>query len=189
MKQPDKKQKIIEAATELFLHSGVRRTTLSKIAEKAGIGKGTIYYYYEDKTQILMDCYMRHVNQMRSKAFAELQLESDVLVRLRSILGYLSAEVHQDPFVSTLFEEYKEFRLAEIEKCFVQSEEAAVQLIGSLIREGQQQGHYAQVPLPLTAFMLVKIIFSYELDYPKTEQSDQDLKQLLRHMLRKRSDD
>lgn len=188
MKDLGKKEKIIQSATRLFSSLGFRGTTLSKIAGEAGIGKGTIYYYYNDKNEILLDCYMRHIRKTRSEAFKAYRTEKDILVKLRKILRYLSAEIHHDSFVSSLFEEYKEYRIPEIEKCFTSGEEESVQLICTLIREGQEQGYYAHVPLPLTAFMLVRMIFAYELDYEKTEKSDLHLKQLLRHMLKRESD-
>ncbi|NIL30834.1 TetR/AcrR family transcriptional regulator, partial [Bacillus thuringiensis] len=42
-----------------------------------------------------------------------------------------------------------------------------------------------KVPLPLTAFMLVRMIFNYEQDYIKNDKSDTEFLQLLKHMLLK----
>ena len=49
----ERRQKILEAALELFALSGFHATSISKIAQKAGISKGLIYNYFESKDQML----------------------------------------------------------------------------------------------------------------------------------------
>ncbi len=47
-----KRTSLMEAAFELFTEEGFQNTTISEIARKAGIGKGTFYFYFEDKYDI-----------------------------------------------------------------------------------------------------------------------------------------
>ncbi|MBR4445665.1 MAG: TetR/AcrR family transcriptional regulator [Solobacterium sp.] len=47
-----KKTSLMEAAFTLFTEEGFQNTTIAQIAEKAGIGKGTFYFYFEDKYDI-----------------------------------------------------------------------------------------------------------------------------------------
>lgn len=49
-----RERRIIDAALELFLSKGIDRVTVSSIAEKAGIGKGTIYKHFLTKNEILV---------------------------------------------------------------------------------------------------------------------------------------
>ncbi len=44
---------IIEVAQELFAHSGVKKTTINEIAEKAGKGRRTVYMYFRNKEELL----------------------------------------------------------------------------------------------------------------------------------------
>ncbi|MGH0945147.1 TetR/AcrR family transcriptional regulator [Bacillus mycoides] len=185
LEKENKKIKIIQSATILFSTRGVRSTTVDEIAKKAKIGKGTIYYYYTDKTEILRDCYTRYIQLKRSQLFNLYKEEKDVLLRIQKVLHYISTEYHQDPFVSTLFQEYKEYRSPEITACLKESEEEAIKMISHLLEKGYQQGALHNVPLPLTAFLLVRMIFDYEQDYIKNEKSDTDFLQLLKHMLLK----
>ncbi|HDR6822986.1 TPA: TetR/AcrR family transcriptional regulator, partial [Bacillus thuringiensis] len=66
-----------------------------------------------------------------------------------------------------------------------QSEEEAINMISDLLEKGYQQGALHKVPLRLTAFMLVRMIFNYEQDYIKDDKSDTEFLQLLKHMLLK----
>ena len=46
---------IMDTACELFANNGYFRTSISMIAEKAGISKGLIYNYFESKEELLRD--------------------------------------------------------------------------------------------------------------------------------------
>jgi TetR/AcrR family transcriptional regulator len=50
----NREQKIIDAALSLFLSDGIDRVTVSSIAAKAGIGKGTVYKHFLTKNEILV---------------------------------------------------------------------------------------------------------------------------------------
>ncbi|MEO1956744.1 MAG: TetR family transcriptional regulator [Methylophilaceae bacterium] len=46
------RQRIIEAARELFSQNGVSKTSLEKIAKHAGVTRGAIYWHFENKTAL-----------------------------------------------------------------------------------------------------------------------------------------
>ncbi|MDQ6600529.1 TetR/AcrR family transcriptional regulator [Bacillus salipaludis] len=48
------KQKLLEAAKEVFLEEGFQKATISQMIKKAGIGYGTAYVHFEGKEEILM---------------------------------------------------------------------------------------------------------------------------------------
>lgn len=50
----DKETQIVEAAARLFARFGPRKTTIDDIAREAGLGKGTIYLYFDKKEEIFM---------------------------------------------------------------------------------------------------------------------------------------
>lgn len=54
MEKPNlkKRSEILEAALKLFSEKGFKRSTVDEIATKAGVGKGTIYLYFETKEDI-----------------------------------------------------------------------------------------------------------------------------------------
>ncbi len=49
-----KRQRIIEAASKLFIEQGYRKTSLDEIARAAGVAKGTVYLYAKSKAELLM---------------------------------------------------------------------------------------------------------------------------------------
>lgn len=49
----EKQKKIIQSAASVFSQKGFVRTTVSDIAQEAGIGKGTFYEYFESKEAVI----------------------------------------------------------------------------------------------------------------------------------------
>jgi len=49
------KQKIVDAALELFAEAGFHTTSISQIVRKAGISKGLMYNYFESKEELLKE--------------------------------------------------------------------------------------------------------------------------------------
>ena len=45
---------ILDAARKRFLHYGFKKTTIDEIAADAGIGKGTVYLYFDSKRDLLL---------------------------------------------------------------------------------------------------------------------------------------
>lgn len=50
----ESREKILEAALELFAQESFHSATVSKVARKAGVSKGLIYNYFESKEDLLL---------------------------------------------------------------------------------------------------------------------------------------
>ena len=48
----DAKQKLMDAVTELIWHGSYGGTTIDQICEKAGVKKGSFYYFFESKSDV-----------------------------------------------------------------------------------------------------------------------------------------
>ena len=53
MPEPMKYEKILDALEELLASRDMQAITVREIAQAAGIGKGSIYYYFSSKEEIL----------------------------------------------------------------------------------------------------------------------------------------
>lgn len=56
----DTKKKIVNSAIELFKEMGYDQVSIPKICEKAGITKGTFYYYFQNKGEVIYE----HIEQI-----------------------------------------------------------------------------------------------------------------------------
>ena len=57
--QDIKKEKILEAAYNRFLHYGYSKTTMNEIAGDICMSKALLYYYFPDKSQLYIDVMRR----------------------------------------------------------------------------------------------------------------------------------
>ena len=90
----DKAQKsgsIARSALALFAEKGYRNTSVGQIARAAGIGKGTVYDYFQTKEDIFIAAVMEWLAQFEDRLTARLDGLEDPVGRLRAI-----AQMHMD---------------------------------------------------------------------------------------------
>jgi AcrR family transcriptional regulator len=65
--QPDERQqreeRILDAASRLLVRWGYRKTTIDDVAREAGVGKGTIYLHWKDKSELFRAAVVREQQQ------------------------------------------------------------------------------------------------------------------------------
>ncbi len=65
-----REREILDAALALFLEEGEDRVTVEMIADRVGIGKGTIYKHFESKDQLLLTIVDENFKAMRDIGIA-----------------------------------------------------------------------------------------------------------------------
>lgn len=90
MPTADMRLRILRAATSLMTEKGIKETTLRDIAQKAGISKGTLYYYYSAKEDIIYDIANKNLKQITDG--------------LMTLLNDVKADVSAEKIIKSLFE-------------------------------------------------------------------------------------
>ena len=62
----DKRQAILDAAIYTFARKGFHATRISDVAERAGIGKGTVYLYFDSKEDLLISILQSYIDEAMS---------------------------------------------------------------------------------------------------------------------------
>jgi AcrR family transcriptional regulator len=85
-----RKREILTAAFEQFLEKGYHKTTLGDIARAAGMGQGTLYYYFPAKDQIFWGVYEQLMSDLEEWTVAQINLyqtpQEQLSVMLRMML-------------------------------------------------------------------------------------------------------
>ncbi len=63
----NKRELILAAAQEVFFEKGYHSATSEEIARRAGIGKGTIYQYFDSKLEIFLEMHRLFIAQYNEK--------------------------------------------------------------------------------------------------------------------------
>ncbi|SCH32378.1 MULTISPECIES: TetR/AcrR family transcriptional regulator [unclassified Romboutsia] len=77
----DLRKKIIEKSSELFLTQGYNKTTVRKIADDCGIGRGHLYYYFKKKEDILLFIYRDFLEKIYEYINNNNDIGSNTMVR------------------------------------------------------------------------------------------------------------
>ena len=70
------KEKIVQAAIQLFQNRGYEGTTSNEIAAEAGVSVGSFYVYFTDKRQLLLSIFDRLADEMFKNIFEIVKPES-----------------------------------------------------------------------------------------------------------------
>ena len=90
------KEKILDASTALLAEKSFNEISLSEIAKKSGVSKGSVYYYYKNKDDILYDVADGYLQQMYDQLIAWVEnKEKDT--SLPRLLHYVLSRGIDDP--------------------------------------------------------------------------------------------
>lgn len=68
---------LLETAKRLFAHRGVASVTMSDIASSAGVGKGTLYRHFENKSQLCHALLDQEMRDLQESALRRLQIQGN----------------------------------------------------------------------------------------------------------------
>ena len=84
----ERAERILDAAAELLLRAGYRRTTIEDVAERADVGKGTVYLHWKNREELFLAVLLRE--SVRNLEDLVAAIDADPLVARLSRL----TEVH-----------------------------------------------------------------------------------------------
>jgi AcrR family transcriptional regulator len=92
-----KREALLRAAVRMFNARGFHATTLDDVANSLGVTKPTIYHYFGNKENILLECVERGLSELSAAARAAAKDGDRGLERLRAFL-IRYAEINMDDF-------------------------------------------------------------------------------------------
>ncbi len=57
--------RILQAAMTLFLEAGYEKTTMTQVAEAAGVGRATVFWHFSDKKSLFREAFNRLIDPFR----------------------------------------------------------------------------------------------------------------------------
>jgi AcrR family transcriptional regulator len=148
-----KREAVIRAAAHAFNRKGYHNTSLDDIAAALDVTKPTVYYYVTNKEQLLFECFVAGVEQIRA-AFREVkQLKVTGRERLNGVLRHYGAAVASE--FGWCMVRAEEQDLSPAMSSHIKALKSEIdQGIRRLIREGVQDGSIHPCDPKMTAFAL-----------------------------------
>ena len=96
MAEDGKRNQILDEALGVFARFGLKKTTVSDVAERVGMTKGNLYHYFENKRDLYEETVGRALLRWRDTVAGEVDATDDVVEKLevmsRRSLEHLSAD-------------------------------------------------------------------------------------------------
>ena len=81
------RQKLLEAARDVFAEKGMDLTRIDEISERADVGKGTFYYYFKGKPQIVKELIKSILGELTAAIEEKCKGVADVQSLLHNLIG------------------------------------------------------------------------------------------------------
>ncbi|HXI60960.1 MAG TPA: TetR/AcrR family transcriptional regulator C-terminal domain-containing protein [Polyangia bacterium] len=100
----DKRQRILDAAVQVFARKGFFASRISDIAAAAGIADGTVYLYFESKDNILIKLFDEVMGEHIEAARQEAKRVVDAAAQLRVIADHHLGLLGRNPDLAVVFQ-------------------------------------------------------------------------------------
>jgi len=169
-----RKKQIKDAALKLFSEKGFHNTTMAEIALAAGVGKGTLYWYWKSKEELAFSL----VSDMLSAFLALIEetrdCEGNVIKRLEKLAQRVADLYQQEKEYCRLLLKFRADRhytfnpeyIEQVMSYYVGMRSA----IASLIEQGIKSGEFRNVDSQFMAFIILGIVEGLELEWLENEK-------------------
>ena len=138
----DKYHLIIEAAITVFAKQGYYQTTVAQIAREAGVADGTIYLYFKNKEDILLQIFSFRAKQIFDQFYDAVATCEHSEEKLRSLIRNQLEAFQQDKGLAVVFQaESRQVRKSDaLTEQINQISKQYRTLIGEIVEKGQDEG-------------------------------------------------
>lgn len=112
----ERRKEILVTARNLFIHNGYDQTSINDILKIVGIAKGTFYYYFSSKEEVLQEIIMDIV--FEGAVRAERILQDSSIPLLRRIVMAIMAQAPEFEGADELAEELHKVSNAKLEQAY-----------------------------------------------------------------------
>lgn len=154
------KQKILDAAEEVFSQKGYYQTSMQDIANVANVAKGTLYYHFKSKDELFVELlengttYITHELQKSFNKAIPLKDQINEFIRdaIHICLEYKS-------FTHILFNEMSNGMSEEVLRRVEELKEQYTSIFEDILRTGYDAGCVRQLDFHLAAISLITTLY------------------------------
>ena len=155
MKKGEKrKQELLNIAYDMFLTRGYENTSVDEIIEKAQIAKGTYYYHFQSKEQMLEEVIDMMINNEVEMAKQIITMDISVPQKIVGILTSIKPTEAEQPIKNALFQPENVLMHHKIRKKLIS---ILTPLLSEVIKEGVNKGIFECDNIPERVKMLLII--------------------------------
>jgi AcrR family transcriptional regulator len=150
------KAKLKEGSILLFEQKGFSETSIQDIVEAVGVTKGTFYYYFPSKEQLLMDIHSDYISDLLARQETIRQSAASSREKVTAIIELLIGDIQQHgPSGRVFFREMRHLKQSNAETVKRKREQFRMN-IEELLRDGVAVGEFRrQIHSDMAAFAIL----------------------------------
>ncbi|MBW2271760.1 MAG: TetR/AcrR family transcriptional regulator [Deltaproteobacteria bacterium] len=151
------RERVLEAATDCFESRGYDETTTAMIAAEAGIAVGTLYGYFNNKREILLELIDGHVHGMAEYVIAQLDPErwkgADPREKTRSLIDAIFHTQRLQPGMQRIMWE-RYFKDEDFRRPVESIRRRVRAALDALLEAERQEGVMREVDLEMASYVV-----------------------------------
>lgn len=141
MKKERRKKELIKIAYNLFITKGYENTSVDEIIAKAGIAKGTYYYYFESKEQMLEEVINMMIDEGVERAKKVVNSDLELEEKLVYTILALRVTPEEQSVQDTIHTKENIILHKKINDKII---DVAVPLLSSIVKDAQKEGLFTR---------------------------------------------
>ena len=138
----DKYHRILEAAVKVFARQGFFQSTVSQIAKEAGVADGTIYLYFKNKDDILVQFFSYKTKQVFERFRKTVQKGDNAIEKLRNLLHRHLEEFQRDRDMAVVYQAETRRYSPLVKDQIKQMSKMYLDIVAEILEQGQMEGSF-----------------------------------------------
>jgi len=139
-KTGEKYHRILDAAVKVFARKGFHQATISQIAREAGVADGTIYLYFKNKDDILVQFFNYKTKQVFAGFREEVNRAGTPVEKLRNLVHRHLEEFQRDRNMAILYQSLTYQNNEVVQKNIREMSRMYLDIVAEIIELGQEKG-------------------------------------------------
>ena len=137
-----KREAIIEAAVKIFAQKGFYNAKVNDVAKAAGVADGTIYLYFKNKDDLLINLFEDKMEYILSRFNASLQDIKDPLEKLQKFIQVYFSLIKEDQQLAEVFQVELRQSAKFLKDYHNQKFLDYLNIIAGIVKEGKERGFF-----------------------------------------------
>ncbi|MGV3508924.1 MAG: TetR/AcrR family transcriptional regulator [Sphingobacteriaceae bacterium] len=164
IRDENKEQAICEKAIEMVVAKGFDGLSMQKLAKEANVSPATIYIYFKDREDLILQLCMRESQKMVEATFEDFNTEMDFVEGMRLQWKNRAAYWLKNPFSAQFLEQAKHTNYGE--QAFEYTKSQFASAMGKFLRKAVKNGEVVELTTEVfwaTAFSPLYTLIKFHL--------------------------
>ena len=135
-----KYHRILEAAVKVFAEQGFHQSTISQIAREAGVADGTIYLYFKNKDDILVQFFNYKTKLVFDRFREEVDKADNCFDKLKNLIRRHLEEFQNDRNMAVLYQAETHQNSRLVEEQIKDMSKLYLDIVSEIVEQGQEEG-------------------------------------------------